>query len=713
MFSTEVRVAGARVQYRDQALLANGRSVPVRAKTASVFDRLAARPDEAISRRDLLDHAWPRQSVGDHVLTQSIRELRDAFAALGVERSAIETVPKLGYRLRSRPTVNRSPLGPILVPALGMVLLALGAAGWAWIGGRESALPSAATDFRNAFFVAQSVPVTSVKGEEQFPSIAPDGSLVAYGGKDRAAAPSDLYIRGLEASDSLRLTHTPQEEWAPAIGPDSRRVAFFRYFDDRCALVVMPVHGGAEKEIAPCERRYVNYMDWTPDGSGLVYSHFPEAADASAARLRVVDSGTGNTVPLSYATEPGLHDWMPRYSPDGRWLAFLRGRFPHQKLMVMPAGGGRPVTVPTDVKLRTGYDWMPGEMAVIARAPREAGNALDIIAIPDGHLLRRISLPMEAAYPSVAQATGEIVFSSYQVESDLFRVDLDDSTAPESLHSSTHADRQPAYAPDGSRFLFVSRRSGTSNLWIAEPGGDAAQITHLASGGIINPTWSQDGSRVLYIHATESTQRLMLHSLGTGKSRALTGNDETVLSATFSADDRHVYFDSDRDGTRHIWRMKLASGETSRILDIPARYPRTFAGDPHVYFQRDDQPGIWRVAPGSGQVERFSDLPVFPMPSSWTLVNEGLVYLGHTENERLGLFRADPADAGQPTLLREFQRYTADLGFSLAPERRHVLISLNEGRDSDIHRIAGTARPTRGAAPASLPRSADNRSPAN
>ncbi|MGI9341966.1 MAG: winged helix-turn-helix domain-containing tetratricopeptide repeat protein [Gammaproteobacteria bacterium] len=73
----------------------------VQPKVMEVLVRLAASANEVVPRQELLNTVWGKQVVVDEALTRCVSELRKVFGS-----GAIETVPKIGYRLVGRVEVG-------------------------------------------------------------------------------------------------------------------------------------------------------------------------------------------------------------------------------------------------------------------------------------------------------------------------------------------------------------------------------------------------------------------------------------------------------------------------------------------------------------------------------------------------------------------------------------------------------------------------------
>ena len=87
--------------------------------------------------------------------------------------------------------------------------------------------------------------------------------------------------------------------------------------------------------------RFVSDPHLSPDGRcvAFVVTVLSAEQDEYLANIWVVDTAGGT--PRRFTTGAG-RDTSPRWSPDGRYLAFVAARTPQQKpqLYVMPADGG-------------------------------------------------------------------------------------------------------------------------------------------------------------------------------------------------------------------------------------------------------------------------------------------------------------------------------------------------------------------------------------
>ncbi|WP_251258295.1 TolB family protein, partial [Enterobacter hormaechei] len=73
--------------------------------------------------------------------------------------------------------------------------------------------------------------------------------------------------------------------------------------------------------------------------------------------IRVLDLASGQWRALDYAVDQDDFDYAPRYSPDGKWLVFVRN--PQMgDLWRMPAGGGELEQLTNESAEQRGWAWL-------------------------------------------------------------------------------------------------------------------------------------------------------------------------------------------------------------------------------------------------------------------------------------------------------------------------------------------------------------------
>jgi dipeptidyl aminopeptidase/acylaminoacyl peptidase len=236
----------------------------------------------------------------------------------------------------------------------------------------------------------------------------------------------------------------------------------------------------------------------SPDGRLVVVAVSRIDLDANAYRGDLWVAPTdGSAPPRRFTT--GKLDGRPRFSPDGRWIAFLRAADDDKpQLHVMPADGGEPRRVCEHPLGAEAFAWSPDStrIAYVARVPEPGRYGTDKDVPPDKEPPRRIT--------TFQYRLDNLGFTNDR-RPHLFAVDArTEGAAPVQLTRGDYDHGDPAWSPDGNAIAFVSARHETrdedaaSDVFVVPAeGGDPVRVTatDLAAS---RPAFSPDGGTIWF-----------------------------------------------------------------------------------------------------------------------------------------------------------------------------------------------------------------------
>jgi len=147
---------------------------------------------------------------------------------------------------------------------------------------------------------------------------------------------------------------------------------------------------------------------------------------------------------------------------------------------------------------------------------------------------RRIRIPLHGlTTPSWSPDGRQLVFTGYDGGlSDLFIVNRDGSGLRR-LTEDKYADFQPVWSPDGKTIAFATDRGPDTDFSALRFGNMRIALYHLDSGTIellgrmdhgknINPVWAPDGKSLVFVSDRTGISNLFLYELGDGTLYQLT-----------------------------------------------------------------------------------------------------------------------------------------------------------------------------------------------
>ncbi|HEY0505858.1 MAG TPA: winged helix-turn-helix domain-containing protein [Lysobacter sp.] len=750
--SERLRVGDCVVDVPLREIRAPGKRRPLRItpKSMGVLLVLVEQAGRVVSRDMLMTEVWPDTLPTNDVVTQAITQLRKAFDDERGNPRYIETIAKNGYRLLApiewvyatepadgaqpaaadarwadpaRTTAKypaiagadpSEPLAPVPFPdssmpratwtsiasvVLGVTLLVAGLVTWALLRSPtelgEGAVPVATSGIQGLRSERPFRLITSMPGFELAPTLSPDAGLVAYVAIPDGQRGTSIMVQTTEQTQPRQLTRPPEgaDDSSPAWSPDGRWIAFMRTTSTTCSIRLVTPNARGEHEVGTCDRRNPPTFDWTPDSNGLIFGGLTD--DNGSLGLRVLDLDSGAWRPVEYPHAADELDTSPRFSPDGRWIVFVRNP-PLGDFWRIPAQGGNAERLSRLRADLRGWDWSPSGRGLLFSAMVEGEYRVFRLDTSTGEA-RPVGLD-DAQSPVAARSRRAIAFVQRRPNFGLYRVQLAGDGqgsvhVVEPLFPSSSRDLLPAVAPDGRQLAFVSDRSGSNGLWW----GDTTQPDTLRMmGGVrpgsrYRPAWSDDSRRLL-VSGLDGGGRGVLQEVtpASGQVVTLPVPDPDPLQAQYTPDpNRLLVLSANLDGhpqlrlydrSRQAWRsLARIDGVSHFQVDGPRN---------RVLFTRLTESGLWEAALdlSAASVRRLDPAqPTADRYRLWAVAGDGEIrYLEQLQGCAANLRRLIPAETGPGRCLDQTRRSAAN-GFSLGGPRGDVAyVALVEWDGADI-----------------------------
>ena len=322
----------------------------------------------------------------------------------------------------------------------------------------------------------------------------------------------------------------------------------------------------------------------SPDGSQVAYvsSRVDRVRNRRMPSVWVVATD-GRSAPRMLLDE----SWSPsapRWSPDGKTIAFTSGRVLEDstgktgtqqpapgraQLWTVAIAGGAPHRVSNIANGVSSCSWAPNGSQFVCLVRTGPSDTLN--TGPDRSDVRH--------YTSLGYKFNDTGWFDDK-RSHLWVIDATTGSARQITDGDSWNDTDPQWSPDGTRIAFVSDRTGrefdegrNSDIWtVPAAGGSLTKISKSADRDG-SPVWSTNGQFIAFLSATDedAPQQLYLaESNGSGTPHVIAPSLDLIPGNLQWADqNRSIYFDTGVKGELHVFRIDVATGVVRQVTRGP------------------------------------------------------------------------------------------------------------------------------------------------
>jgi dipeptidyl aminopeptidase/acylaminoacyl peptidase len=302
----------------------------------------------------------------------------------------------------------------------------------------------------------------------------------------------------------------------------------------------------------------------SPDAQWIAYTvaTIDQKANRRVSRIWISSiDGSHPTVPFTSETTSST---SPRWSPDGRFLAFLSARDgARAQIWLLSRNGGEARRVSNLENGASNFEWSPDStrFVCLTRTGPPPSKTSDV-----------------RHYTHIYYKFNDTGYFD-EKRSHVAIIDVHTGASKQITDGDNWNDLDPHWSPDSSRIAFVSNRTGkefdldrNSDVWtIPATGGPLTKISDH-TGPDTSPRWSPDGTKIAFLGAEDEDAPPIIYvaPASGGKSVAINKSfDQTATELQWAEQGRALYFDSGVKGETHLYRMDSSTGATTALTTGP------------------------------------------------------------------------------------------------------------------------------------------------
>ena len=334
----------------------------------------------------------------------------------------------------------------------------------------------------------------------------------------------------------------------------------------------------------------ISHCEISPDGSNVIYA------------LKTVDRATEETVshlwmaaatdgPPKQFTFGDQSDTSPRWSPDGKRIAFLSNRGPEKQTQIhlIPVDGGeaRPLT-----KLRGqfgGFEWSPDGRQIVVQYRKSDPDHLERETDEHKKKLGIVARHYDRVHYKL-DGYGYLPKELWH----LWVINSRTGKARQLTDHPVYEELEPAWSPDGSQIAFMSNRCedpdldlDAVDLFVASSADGRVRRIETPVGQKSLPQFSPEGTRIAYFGQEgrgkdwQNVHLYIADNCGKTLVRNLTGKNDFCISSgtindigspaqsrpTWSPDGQSIYFQIPQHGSVLLKAVSVEDGTVRDVID--------------------------------------------------------------------------------------------------------------------------------------------------
>lgn len=730
-----------RLEIDSGRLLKDETPVPLTRKRFEILQILIDKSGQVVRKDEIMSQVWPGQSVEESNLTQHIFYLRRILEDDPRIPHYIMTIPGTGYLFYksvifinedgSEETIggpqpaqtdidpefrqlhDQTPVQPsageeqsmarifksgrwlALFAVLGLVIVGFGI--FYYLQFRASAIRPA--------IPATIVPFITTPGLKGDLLFSRDGQSLAFSTEGDTIDSQNIYVKHNGVENPVRLTTYQGNDHSFCWSPDNREIAFLRWPREsgrKNQIMIIPVTGGPARMIGETW----NGLDWSPDGKYLAISDNDGPDSATGIYLLSIDGNTRRAI-SSPPRRENLFDGDPRFSPDGRSLAFVRwSSNVIGDLFVADLTDNKIRQLTFDRREIPAIQWTSDGREILFTSNRTDNYRMWRIQAKGGQPTPINGILGEVSRFSVSPKDDSIAYTQRFFDTNILInrlpargqgmvtipadfAQINDSRFAPCLIVSTRSDDSPQISPDGSKVAFMSGRSGFDEIWLANSDcSNPTQLTAFRQNGIGSPRWSPDGTRLVFDRHVDGQPDIFTIDINTRKFNQLTDKRGLDYLPAWSNDGKWIYFRSEMGTFAQIWKVLANGGEPIQLTQRGGRESWESFDGRFLYYTRLEF--LWSKDLSTGIEQPITEMNNIPVGRYWTITRSAIYYITRELGGKTRIHRFD-LKTRQISTIMELDGSPARFvpGLSISADESRIAISLINYQTNDISLVTG------------------------
>lgn len=465
--------------------------------------------------------------------------------------------------------------------------------------------------------------LTYSQEQNVMPVASANGELLIYIARVQGI-PNQLKLLDKTNNQTYQLGNRKYNYSYPSFNKDNVSLAVVVDKPDKSELAIININSGDKQAIIELEQTSQG-LSWHPEQNLLAYTQaHPTTGRAS---IFTIHTKLKQPQPLT-DSGAGLKDQLPKFSPDGEQIAFVRHFAYREQALFIVNLQGEIQRISGNFSQILSYVWLneeelllslPGGMSRLSLSGALTNESINSIENNSFSTLDMHFSPKSA----------QLIFSQAKHSTQVVNYPFKDVNLGHNLTRSQANDTDGVVSQNGHNLAFVSNRTGEPKIWLLE-GNKLSTIESSIADYIYDLRWSPDSTTLIATMKIRNDYFLFTYHADSNKHSKLSLGQNPVNLADWQTN-QSVLFTQKQEDSWHLFQYHIEEQQQTKLSDLNIYQARLTPDKRRIVYTSHKAAGVWlwdrHTVPNL-----IINSAQHSIPRNWFVDDESLYYLTPFDN---------------------------------------------------------------------------------
>ncbi|KGJ91202.1 winged helix-turn-helix domain-containing protein [Colwellia psychrerythraea] len=465
--------------------------------------------------------------------------------------------------------------------------------------------------------------LTYSQEQNVMPVVSYNGESLVYVARTKGK-PNQLKLLNKTNNQTYWLGNKKHNYSYPTFNKDNVSLAVISDQVNKSELAIINVNSNDIQSIITLKQTS-HGLSWHPEQNLLAYTQaHPETGRPS---IFIVHTELKQPQLLTHSGT-GIKDQLPKFSPDGNRIAFIRHFAYREQALFVVDLQGEMQRISANFSQILSYVWLNDKELLLSLA--KGTSRLSLTGKLTVESINSIENNSFSTLDMHFIARNEqLIFSQSKQSTQVVNYPLKDANLGHNLTISQANDTEGDVSQNGRNLAFVSNRTGQSEIWLLQ-GNNLSHIESSIADYIYDLRWSPDSTKLVATLKVKGEYYLFNYQIDTNQHSRIALGQSPINIADWQTNQLILFTQRQKDSW-YLFQYDTELQQKKKLSDLNIYQARLTPDKRQIVYTSHKAAGIW-LWDRNTVPNLIANSTQYDLPRNWFVDDEFLYYLSSFEN---------------------------------------------------------------------------------